>query len=416
MLDLLRRERGARIFFLAHAQSSFGTGAAYVALLIVAYERWPSPWAVAAVLLADLVPSAVLGPIMGAAADRWSRRTCLIVADVVRAAAFLGIALVDSFLATFLLAAVVGCGNALFHPTVMAAVPSMVARERVPAATSLFGFVGQLGHTAGPGLAALALLVASATPLLFVNGITFLLSAGALLAVTLRPTERDAAAPAPAGLLREAWAGVRAVADDRPVRVLLLSSSAFVLFLGMLDVGELLLARDALDLSDSQFSLLVGTMGCAIGVASLFGARRGGLGPLKRRYLAGLAVTGVGLLVAATASSFAVALAGFALTGIGNGLGLTHERLLLQRVVPDDRLGRVFGVKGALVAWSFALAFLAGGALLSLAGPRTLFAVAGIGALAATAAAWQALRGRWESDPDYAAAAVLEPSLASGSH
>jgi len=41
--DLLRREPGARVFFAAHAQSSFGTGAGYVALLLIAYERFRSP-------------------------------------------------------------------------------------------------------------------------------------------------------------------------------------------------------------------------------------------------------------------------------------------------------------------------------------------------------------------------------------
>ena len=54
--DLFSRKSGARLFFLAHAQSSLGTGAGYVALLVLAYKRFPSPWAVALVLLADFFP------------------------------------------------------------------------------------------------------------------------------------------------------------------------------------------------------------------------------------------------------------------------------------------------------------------------------------------------------------------------
>src|ERR1051325_3680720 len=42
-LTLLRRERGARRFLLAHTQSSLGTGAAYVALLVLAFDRFHSP-------------------------------------------------------------------------------------------------------------------------------------------------------------------------------------------------------------------------------------------------------------------------------------------------------------------------------------------------------------------------------------
>src|SRR3954452_8982360 len=53
---LLRPSPPARRFFLAYLQSSLGNGMGYVALVLVALERFHSPWAVAAILIADLVP------------------------------------------------------------------------------------------------------------------------------------------------------------------------------------------------------------------------------------------------------------------------------------------------------------------------------------------------------------------------
>jgi MFS family permease len=408
MLDLLRHERRARIYLLAHLQSAFGTGAAYVALLVVAWERWSSPWAITAVLLAGLLPAMLLGPLVGAAADRWSRRGCLVAADVVRALAFAGLAVAGSFELTFALALVAGVGTALFNPTIMAALPGMVARERVPAATSLFGAITQLGATAGPGVAAAALLVAGPEPLLAANAVSFAVSAVALLAVPVRrPAPVDALTRR--SLVRDARDAVRATAADAGLRTLLLSSSAFVLFLGMVDVGELVLAREALGASDAQFAVLVAVMG--VGIAAGSAAGKGGGGPhvLKRRYLGGLFLTGAGLVLAASAPGFAVAVVAFALAGAGNGLGLVHERLLLQTTVPDERLGRVFGVKSALVSWTFAGSFLSGGAVLALLGPRVLFLVAGCGAAAAAALAAHALRDRWT-----APVPAAEPSPAAG--
>src|ERR1700742_4215269 len=55
--QLFTRDRRPRLFFLALTQSALGSGAAYVAMLLVAYERFESPWAITAVLLADLAPS-----------------------------------------------------------------------------------------------------------------------------------------------------------------------------------------------------------------------------------------------------------------------------------------------------------------------------------------------------------------------
>src|SRR4051812_11805918 len=131
MMQLLFREPRARLFFWAHAQSSLGTGAGYVGLLLVAYDRYPGAWGITLVLLADFLPAIVLGPVFGAAADRWSRRTCAVVADVLRAVAFVGIALTGSIEATVGLALVAGFGAGLFQPAVLAGLPSLVDKERV---------------------------------------------------------------------------------------------------------------------------------------------------------------------------------------------------------------------------------------------------------------------------------------------
>ena len=78
----------SRRFFAAHAQSCLGSGLAYVALPLLAYDRFDSAWAVVAVLLPDLLPAIVLGPLLGALVDRWGWRSCAVLADVVRCLAF----------------------------------------------------------------------------------------------------------------------------------------------------------------------------------------------------------------------------------------------------------------------------------------------------------------------------------------
>ena len=79
------------------------------------------------------------------------------LADVLRAVAFLGIALVDSFAGTVSLALLAGAGTGLFSPAALAAVPSLVEAERLPAATSLYGAITDLGSSQGPALAAVLL-------------------------------------------------------------------------------------------------------------------------------------------------------------------------------------------------------------------------------------------------------------------
>src|SRR5215213_4427160 len=86
-----RSERRARWFFAAHLQSALGTGAGYVALLLLAYEQLGSAWGATAALIADLAPAMLLGPLLGGLIDRRGRLGCAIAADVIGALAFLGL-------------------------------------------------------------------------------------------------------------------------------------------------------------------------------------------------------------------------------------------------------------------------------------------------------------------------------------
>ncbi|HEV2075674.1 MAG TPA: MFS transporter [Thermoleophilaceae bacterium] len=400
-IELLRRERGARLFFAAHGQSSIGTGAAYVALLILALDRLSSPWAITLVLLADFLPAMILGPVFGAAADRWPRRWCAVAADLARAVAFLGIAAVDSFAATVALALLAGTGTGLFVPAVLAGLPRLVEDRRLPAATSLYGALDDVGHTLGPALAAGVLLFTSAETLMAVNGATFLVSAAILTRVSFgdRPSAVTHEVGRRASLVAEARTGLRATARMPAVRAILGASAAVILFAGMFNVGELLLARRELGAGGAGFSLLVAVFGAGVIAGSLAGARGGPPDVLRRRWSVGLLVVAAGFAATGLAPSYAAALVGFALAGAGNGLVLVHERLFLQRTVREGLRGRVFGVRDTLGSWAFASAFIGAGALLSLVGPRTLFLIASGGVLLVWALAQAALRGAPDPAP-----------------
>jgi MFS family permease len=398
-IDLLKHERRARTFFLALAQSSIGTGAAYVALLLVAYQRFRSPWAIGLILLADVLPAMLLGPVFGAVADRWSRRASAIVADVLRVVAFAGIALVDGFVPSLLLALLAGVGTGIFTPAALASLPSLVERRRLPAASALYGAVMDVGFVTGPGLGALALLAGSPEAILAFNAATFGISALLLAALPFgappRSAEERAAAPS---LMREAREGLVATAGFPGLRVVLVASAGALFFGGFFNVGEVLLATEELDVGQSGYSVLVTVYGVGFIAGSLVGGRGGELPKLKWRYLAGMLMMAGGFLASGVAPSLGVALVTFMIGGFGNGLLLVYERLLIQALVPDALSGRVFGVKDALTAWAWATAFVAGAGVLSAIGTREMIVLAGAGAVMIWGISWAALRRTWRAD------------------
>jgi MFS family permease len=398
---LLRKEPQAPRFFGAYAQSALGTGAGYVAIVLVAYERFHSPLAISLILLADIAPPMVLGPLFGAAVDRWSRRWSAIAADVFRALAFAGIALTHSYALTFVLALAAGCGTALWKPAIMAGLPSVVSRERLPAATALYGAITEIGYTVGPGLAAIVLLFSGSGVLLAANAASFAISA--LLMSTLSFGSRVAPSTKEvqdsSSLLREARRGIGVAMRTPAIRTVIVATSSILFFGGLINVAELLLSNK-LGAGKTGYALLVTVSGVAIAIGSLTGKSGGTPAVLKRRFLTGVCIFAAGLVAASASPVFAGVAVGVALGGLGNGMVIVFQRLILQRSVKEELLGRIFGVQVALDGAAFTSSYLVAAALLQLTGPRGLFIIAGVGAsIVAAATAWT-LRGAWSGEAD----------------
>jgi MFS family permease len=420
VVRLLRAEPQARRFFLAYGQSALGTGVAYVALLLIAYQRFHSPWAIALVLLADYVPPMLLSPLFGAAADRWSRRNCAVIADAARAIAYLGIALVHGFAPTVAFAVLAGTGTALFKPAIMAGLPSLVERARLAQATALYGALTEFGYTVGPGIAAVCLIFAGPSPLLAANGVTFAISAALIATLQFgghevpegeRPIQR-------ASLLREARDGIGVVLRIPTVRLVIFCTSAMIFTAGFVNVSELLLVNQ-LHGGHVGYAILVTVAGVGIAGGSILGKSGGDLRKLQVRYVSGIALFSVALLGASASPVLAGVIVAFAFGGVGNGMVIVYQRLILQRVVDERLLGRVFGLQAASDGGAFAASFAFTAAVLSVVSPRPLFAATGAGSAIVALVAWRLLR-REERLPAVRAdaaeppAAAVEPLVLSG--
>lgn len=405
LLSVLAQEPRARRFLLANLQSAIGTHAAAIGLVVLAYRRMHSPWAITLILLAEFLPSMVLGPLLGAAADRWSRRGCAITADVLRAGTFVAIGLVHSFALTFVLALVAGFGTALFSPAVLAALPSLAAPERNAAVMSVYGIGRDFGRTVGPLLAAIAFPLIGVGNVMIVNGATFAVSALVIASVRFGPMTEEPAPSTYRQLLREAREGLRITARTPGVNIVLWTSTAVIVYAAMVNVGELLLAR-RIGLGASGYAALMVFVGVGLVAGSLTGARAAPLASMKVRYLAGTFVIALAVLELSFAGSFVVAMIGFFGAGFGNGVVNVYERLIFHAALPLSVMSRAFAVLDTVGGWGFTVAFLGAGGIIAALGVRGLFAVAGGLGLVVFVLALVAFRGVWRREDATAPAAV----------
>jgi MFS family permease len=368
------RARGARRFYIAHAQSSIGSGIAIVGLPLLAYERFHTPWALTVVLLCELLPAVALGPLLGALADRMPRRSCLVAADVLRLSAFGALAFVPSLGLMIACALVAGVGSALFNPSALASLSQVAKPAHRPAAMSLYAALDDVGLTLGPAIAGALLIAFDPQTLMAVNACTFTISAVLLATIPLNaPLERPGTS-----LLASLRSGAREIAARPGVRMLLASSTVAVIAVGMVNVGEVLLARELLGVGGSGLAALMTASGIGTFLGSTFGARTGTTWQWRKAYMLGLVCMAADLILCAAAPFFWLILMTFALGGFGNGLALVHDRLLLAHAVPEPLHGRLFALHKSCTSGAFVIAFIAAGALISLFGVQAMFLFAGL--------------------------------------
>src|SRR3954447_1094401 len=159
-LALLGREPSFRRLFLATLGSGAGTWLALVALEVDIWTRTESSGWVAALLIADLLPTFAIGLLVGPLIDRLSRRRLMIGSDLVRVAAFAVLPFTTSATQIVVLAMVVGVANGVFRPALYASIPNVVDDADLSSANSLLqtsdNATWALGSVAGGALAAAA--------------------------------------------------------------------------------------------------------------------------------------------------------------------------------------------------------------------------------------------------------------------
>jgi MFS family permease len=392
-LRLLGANRPFRLLWSARAVSYLGDSLGLVALMLHVAETTGQALAVAVLLLAGDFAPALFGPLAGTVADRLDRRRVMIGCELVQGALVVAVALWLPSLPLPLLLVLVGLravAGQVFQPASRAAVPAVVAERDLERANAAVGVATNGGETLGPLVAAVALPLLGVRGVLVVDAASFLVSAALLgfLPALARPGRGPGPRPS---FLADAAGGLRYLRGQAVVRVVALGYVAVVACTGIDDVALVFLATGTFGAGGSAVGLLLAAVGIGLltGYALLARARTP---PATGLLLAGFAVSSAGNLLTGLAWAVAAAFAVQAVRGLGIAATDVAATTLVQRTVPADLQGRVFGSLYGGIGVAAALSYLLGGLLLDRTTPRVAFVAAGAAGLVATGATALALR------------------------
>jgi predicted MFS family arabinose efflux permease len=387
----LLRQRNFALLWFAGLVSVTGDWVLYAALPFFVYERTGSTVATAGMIAAELGPSILVGSFAGVYVDRLDRRRLLVAANLLQALAvgtLLVVARGGPLWVVYAVAAAQSVLASFSQPAESALLPSLVGPDVLLAANALTALSNRIARLAGVPLGGLLLGLLGLTPVVAVDGASFVVAAAMIAAV---------AAPARAPVERSSFAGewragLRVIRRDRAVAVLFGVLGLMTFGGTMLDPLYVAWVRDVLHRGPSVYALLL----TAHSVAGIGGSLASGTwgSRFAPRVLVGWTslVAGAALIVKFDLPNVALAFALSLLGGATSVVSAIAVETLAQSTVREEFRGRVFAALGATGAFFSLAGALVGGIAARAVGVTAMLNVAAVLVVVAGLVVLRALR------------------------
>ena len=381
------RHRDYTLYVLSRFLWGLGVQIMVVAIGWLVYSVTSDPFALGLVGLATFIPAVPLSLLTGPVADRYDRRSIMIVCcgtmTIVALAmgGLVGAGVLEDgaiwivYVAVFLIGAARSFANPAGHALMMSIVPE----EEYPAALAWHNSLVQASAISGPVIGGLLLPLGSLAPFV-AAGVAF--TAASVLSIMLRKPERRAAGKAPV-TIEMLLAGYRFIWRS-PVILGAMSLDLVAVLLGGVVALLPVFVQDVYETGPWALGVLRACPAVGGLVASLVIANTAFTWHVGRTMFGAVFVFGVATIGFGLATHFLVAAVCLIILGAADILSVLVRQTLIQVETPDAVRGRVLAVYTIVAGTSNELGEFRAGAMAALIGavPAVLF-----GGAAAVAAA-----------------------------
>ncbi len=406
-----------RRLWMASAISNAGDWFGFVASNILILQLSGSAIGVAAMLLTNSLPNILLGPLAGVVIDRFPRKRVMIVANLVAALGYAGMAVSTSFWQAVLCGGIAGIGVTFLQPAQRALIPDLVGRERVLAANALLSGTGTVTMIFGPALAGALSAHSGVGVALWLNAASFVVAALLVAGIAApQPAGQPPAGAAPADETAHPRAsfgtdlrlGLRYVRSQPRLLVLMgVGMMASIAAAGLITL-EVIFITKTLQGGGQGYGLLMSVAGVAALAATMLTPLLAKRFHLVDLYSVGLLLVGLSFFPYANATVLWVAIFWGAVQTIPWVMDMIVVETLAQRWTEPEMRGRVFSLFQMQRSAGKLLAAGLFAPLVDLLGPVLLMNAAGV---IYTIVAIFALRGRtmMKQEPETEAPPELIP-------
>lgn len=360
------RQRHISVLWLSQVLSAVGDQLYAIAVIWLAVQVAGS--GAGFVAAAQSISALACGLLGGVYADRWNRRTTMIIVDMLRA---LAVAVLPVLATLHLLqlwnlavvAVIIGGLGALFGPALQASLPALTSDTTMLQSTNaLMDTTRRLARAVAPSLVGLLVVLMPMTQFFTLDAISFLVSAGAVLSLGSRyawkPEAQAKHARGIRGIAREMWSAVRLVHSHRPLLWALVGLLVIAMAWSLaFTVGAAFVAERVLHAGAGTFGLIVG----AYGIGNILSNLVIGSITIRRRIatiFSAKIILGLGFMIVALSRSLPLTLFGSAFAAIAGPMGDIMLITLIQTGLPSNQIGKVYGLMMTLGDGGTALGLL----------------------------------------------------------
>jgi MFS family permease len=356
------RYRNYRLFFTGQSLSLIGTWMQRIAVSWLAYRLSNSALVLGIISFSGQIPSFILAPLGGVAADRYSRHRILIATQALAMlqALILAVLVLTEHIEIWhlgLLSAALGVINAFDMPTRQAFVVEMLEDSKdLSNAIALNSSMVNSARLLGPSIAGVLIAAMGEGACFLLNAISYLAVIVSLLMMRLTAKDIKTKDEHPLHQLKEAFVYAFGFAPVKYIILLL----ALVSLAGMpYAVLMPVFARDILHGGPRTLGFLMGASGIGALTAALYMAARKTVLGLGKLLVAATIIFGLSIIIFSFSKVLWLSMAIMFFAGFGMMVNLASCNTVLQTMVDDDKRGRVMSI--------FAMAFMGMAPLGSLA-------------------------------------------------
>ncbi|MCL6452181.1 MAG: MFS transporter [Alicyclobacillus sp.] len=382
------RQRDFLLLTAGTGISTLGDQIGWLAILWFVMLLTKSPARMGLAGLCYELPSVAVGMFVGVLMDRFSRKRLMVLDNVLRGLLFVSIPMLHwaHLLPFWLLCVILLCAGVLSPFTTvgaMAFVPEIVTEDVLSEANAWDETLWQGAYLVGPLIGGILITAIGASFAILADGLSFWACALCLLSIRYsgESTDRAGRNGGSESIVANLLGGARVLVSIRLVLVITLIALLLNLAYGQLDVSLPLFVHEELRQSGSTLGMMwTGYgLGAMVGTALVGFVRMDGRQGLWMSVM--VAGMGLSLVPMVWVRGMWLPLILMWIAGFCFGPYAPLARTIVQKLVPDDLRGRVFGIRTSIIGMGVPAGTVLCGVMLQMMQPSVWISLTGVAVL-----------------------------------